>query len=82
MVHFVLAFERTIIGRRAYVYNEMKISFPRDSFEMDGGASQLVSVVDFQFKHMMLAAADQSTGEGEEEAEQEDEKLKSIFFNL
>ena len=49
---------------------------------MDGGASQLVSVVDFQFKHMMLAAADQSTGEGEEEAEQEDEKLKSIFFNL
>ena len=50
---------------------------------MDGGALQLVSVVDYHFKHMMLAAADQSTGEGEEEeAEQEDEKLKSIFFNL
>ena len=68
-------------NRKAYVYNEMKISFPPNErlSEMDG-ASQLVSVVDFHFKHMMLAAADQSTGD--EEAEQEDEKLKSFFFNL
>ena len=44
-------------------------------------ASQLVSAMDSHLKHMMLAAAaDQSTGE--DEAEQEDEKLKSIFIIL
>ena len=45
------------------------------------GVSQLVSVVDFYFKDMMLAAAADQRNE-EDEAEQEDEKLKSIFFNL
>ena len=45
------------------------------------GVSQLVSVVDFYLKDMMLAAAADQRNE-EDEAEQEDEKLKSIFFNL